>query len=122
MTHSTITPASQVNRLTTFSTQRIHSHGDNDNTRPIRLSVTECSGKQGEMPSAKCQCVTWILEGARGDCSRALIYVRKYDNVKIRLRAIGRMVANVWVFIFKFLTLNMFNTLVNNSLRESDHS
>lgn len=77
MTLSAITAASQFNRLTTFSTPKIHSHGDNDNTRPIRRSVTECSSKQGEMPSAKCQCVTWISEGEKGDRSLALIYMRK---------------------------------------------
>lgn len=58
------------------STQKIHSHGDNDNTRPIRRRVTECWGKQGEMPTAKCQCVTEIAEEARG--SLALNYVMKY--------------------------------------------
>ncbi len=79
MTPSTISAASRVNRLTTFSTDKIHSHGDNDNTRPIRRSVTECSGKQGEMPSGKCQCVTWVPEGAKGDSSRALNYVMKYE-------------------------------------------
>lgn len=37
-TSSTISAASRVNRLTTFSTEKIHSLGDNDNTRPIRRS------------------------------------------------------------------------------------
>ena len=78
MTPSTISAAS-VNRLTTFSTHKIHSHGDNDNTRPIRRSLTECSGKQGEMPSAKCHRVPWVPEGAKGDCSLALNYVMKYE-------------------------------------------
>lgn len=79
MTPSTISAASRVNRLMTFSTHKIHSHGDNDNTRPIRCSVTECSGKQAEMPSAKCQRVTRIPEGAKGYRSLALNYVVKYE-------------------------------------------
>lgn len=79
MTLSALSAASQVNRLTTFSTDKIHSHGDNDNTRPIIRSMTECSSKQGEMPSAKCQRMTWVSEGAEGNCSPALNYLMKYE-------------------------------------------
>lgn len=79
MTLSAVSAASQVNRLTTFSTDKIHSRGDNDNTRLIIRSVTECSSKQGEMPSAKCQHVTWVSEGDEGNCSPALNFLIKYE-------------------------------------------
>lgn len=92
----------------TFSTDKIPSQGDNDNTGPIRRRVTECSGKQGEMPSAKCQRVTWVPEGAEGD-SLALNYVMKYEclwDVIIHHCARGEREQTLGISSLHFLTVN----------------
>lgn len=118
MTLSALSAASQVNRLTTFSTDKIHSHGDNDNTRPIIRSVTECSSKQGEMPSAKCQRMTWVSEGAEGNCSPALNYLMKYEWILV---VIWDETSGFYIF-FYMIHLDKSNFMASNSQKERDNS
>lgn len=67
----------------TFS-KEIHSRGYN--TRLIRHNVTECLSKQGAMPSAKCQSVTWVSEEAQDKDSSALNRDINYECLKLAMQ------------------------------------
>lgn len=86
----------------TFSIDKIHNHGDKDNSGPIGGSLTECSSQQGEMPSAKCQCVTWVPEGGKGGLLsssqlRDKIFMG-FDNPLV----LGGAEATFWIFTYSF--------------------
>lgn len=98
-TSATISAASRVNRLTTFSTEKIHSLGDNDNTRPIRRSDRVLK-ERGWNAISKCQCVTRVPEGAKGDGAVHLSYMMKYECL--------------WDISWKFFAWQVKETIIVN--------